>query len=615
MKNLNVSMKIFVLSMALVVGFTLAISWMFSSFKGHLYHAKNIEIKHSVEGAWSIVDFYAHAYKNGEMSLEQAQEAAKQAVGHSRFDHGNNYFWIQDATPIMVMHPIKPELDGKNLSSTTDPSGKALFVEMAKVASANGEGFVDYQWSKPGATKPVGKASFVKLQRDWGWIVGAGLYLDDIEAEINAIFYAVLAVVSVVVLLALVLVYFVSRGISGPLKQAVTMLSNLESGQLSSRMNLNQKDEVGQMAATMDKFADSLQNDIVAALRKLADGNLDFDVVPYSDKDEIRGSLKQLSNDMNEIMSQVQVAGEQIAAGSGEVSDSSQALSQGATESASSLEEISASMQELTSQIQLSADNASQASLLSGQARTAADSGKDSMQEMISAMDDISASGQDIAKIIKVIDEIAFQTNLLALNAAVEAARAGQHGKGFAVVAEEVRNLAARSAKAASETAELIEGSVKKAENGVTIADRTASGFNEIVASIVKVTDLVGEIASASNEQAQGIQQVSIGLSQIDQVTQQNTASAEEGAAAAEELSSQAEQLRQMLGRFVLKQGQGQRSARQPVRQSEPVAWQQPKRVAERVAYERKPHHIPMDRHEENEELRIALDDEEFGRY
>nr|WP_320050810.1 methyl-accepting chemotaxis protein [uncultured Desulfuromonas sp.] len=588
MKNLNVSMKIFVLSMALVVGFTLTVGWVYSRLKDNLYHGKNVEIQHSVETAWSVVDHFAQEYKNGELSLEEAQTAAKHAVRDLRFDEGNNYFWIQDATPTMVMHPIKPELDGKSLSGSTDPSGKALFVEMAKVASANGEGFVDYQWSKPGATKPVGKASFVKLQRDWGWIVGAGLYLDDIEAEINAIFYAVLAVVSVVVLLALVLVYFVSRGISGPLKQAVTMLSNLESGQLSSRMNLNQKDEVGQMAATMDKFADSLQNDIVAALRKLADGNLDFDVVPYSDKDEIRGSLKQLSNDMNEIMSQVQVAGEQIAAGSGEVSDSSQALSQGATESASSLEEISASMQELTSQIQLSADNASQASLLSGQARTAADSGKDSMQEMISAMDDISASGQDIAKIIKVIDEIAFQTNLLALNAAVEAARAGQHGKGFAVVAEEVRNLAARSAKAASETAELIEGSVKKAENGVTIADRTASGFNEIVASIVKVTDLVGEIASASNEQAQGIQQVSIGLSQIDQVTQQNTASAEEGAAAAEELSSQAEQLRQMLGRFVLKQGQGQRSARQPVRQSEPVV--------ERVAYERKPHHILAER-------------------
>ena len=440
------------------------------------------------------------------------------------------------------------------MTSSVDPNGKAYILAMSQIARQQGQGYVDYQWNKAGVASPVDKISFVKNQSDWGWIVGAGLYLDDIQAELNAIFYAVLAVVGGVIFCAVVLIVIVSRGISKPLNQAVDMLSSLEKGQLSSRMDLQQKDEIGIMAATMDRFADSLQNDIVASLNRLSQGDLDFDVIPHSENDEIRGALKSLGNDMNNIMSQIQMSGEQIASGSTEVSDSSQSLSQGATESASSLEEISASMQELSSQTRQSAEGASQASLLADQAKAAADSGNTSMQEMIGAMGDISSSGQDIAKIIKVIDEIAFQTNLLALNAAVEAARAGQHGKGFAVVAEEVRNLAARSAKAASETAELIEGSVKKAQNGVTIADRTAAGFTEIVESIVKVTDLVSEIAASSNEQAQGIQQVTVGLSQIDQVTQQNTASAEEGAAAAEELSSQADQLRQMLSKFVLKQ-------------------------------------------------------------
>lgn len=601
MKNLRVSQKIFVLSFALIIAFSLTIGWVYLQLKANLNNAKKVEIEHTVEGVWGVIDHFVALEKNGDMTRDEAQSAAKSAVSHTRFD-GSNYYWIQDVNTAMVMHPIKPALDGKNLISIVDPNGKALFVEMTRIAKQQGQGFVDYQWTKPGLSVPVDKISFVKLQSDWGWIIGSGLYLDDIQAELNSIFYAIAMVLSTVVLLAIALVVFVSRGISIPLNQAVDMLTHLENGELSKRMNLKQKDEVGQMADTMDNFADSLQHDIVQSLQKLSQGNLAIDVKPHGEKDEIRGALKSLGDDMNEIMSQVQMAGEQIASGSTEVSDSSQSLSQGATESASSLEEIAASMQELSSQTRQSADGANQACQLASLASKAADSGSSNMEEMISAMGDISASGKDIAKIIKVIDEIAFQTNLLALNAAVEAARAGQHGKGFAVVAEEVRNLAARSAKAASETAQLIEGSVAKAENGATIADRTAEGFKEILERIVQVSDLVTEIASSGAEQAQGIQQVTIGLSQIDQVTQQNTASAEEGAAAAEELASQADQLRQMLSRFVLKQG-GSMSAQfrpQPTYEA-PVVRQQPVASAP-TGWDSNP-------------VSISLDDDEFGKF
>ncbi|MBL8993789.1 MAG: HAMP domain-containing protein, partial [Spirochaetia bacterium] len=289
--------------------------------------------------------------------------------------------------------------------------------------------------------------------------------------------------------------------------------------------------------------------------KKVADGDISFEIKADSN-DEI-GSLTRsfaaMSDNLNNILGQIQSAVEQVAAGSKQVSDSSQALSQSATEQASSLEEITASITELSSQTKQNAENATQANQLASVARSSAEGGNSHMLEMVKAMGEIDLSSQNISKIIKVIDEIAFQTNLLALNAAVEAARAGVHGKGFAVVAQEVRNLAARSAKAAKETADMIEGSIKRVNLGSEIANKTAASLTEIVAGVGKVTSLVAEIAAASNEQAQGINQVNAGLGQLDQVTQQNTASAEESASASEELSGQAVEVRQLLSRFVLR--------------------------------------------------------------
>lgn len=347
--------------------------------------------------------------------------------------------------------------------------------------------------------------------------------------------------------------FFITRSMTAPMKKTVMMIEDLENGHLDTRLQMERKDEIGQLAETMDRLADSLQYEVVDSLQKLANGNLTFDIQPRDEHDLVRGSLKKLGEDLNQIMLQIQTASEQIDSGSSQVSESAQSLSDGAAQSAASVEEISSSMNEIGGQTNTSSEYAQQANQLSTSASASANAGSERMAEMINAMGEINSAGQDIGKIIKVIDEIAFQTNLLALNAAVEAARAGQHGKGFAVVAEEVRNLAARSAKAASETAELIEGSILKASNGTKIAERTAEALEEIVGSIGKVSDLIEEIAASSNEQAQGIGQVNIGMQQIDQVIQQNTASAEESAATSEELSSQAAELKHQLSRFKLK--------------------------------------------------------------
>lgn len=362
----------------------------------------------------------------------------------------------------------------------------------------------------------------------------------------NAIYTALLLSIFAMLMMA----YFTTRSIVNPLKEVNRMLNNLGKGDLSHRLHMVRKDEMGEMAKTLDAFADNLQDEVVTAFNKIADGDLTFVASGL-----IKDPLSRANRSLTDVMSQIQSAGEQIDSASSQVSDSSQTLSQGATQTAASLEEISSSMSEMASQTKTNADNANTANQLASEANKAAQNGGHQMAAMVAAMEEISESGQNISKIIKTIDEIAFQTNLLALNAAVEAARAGQHGKGFAVVAEEVRNLAARSAKAASETAELIEGSVTKTENGTQIAQQTSKALEDIVGSITKVTDLVAEIAAASNEQAQGIAQVNQGLGQIDEGVQQNTATAEESAAASEELSSQAAYLQHMLSRFKLAGG------------------------------------------------------------
>lgn len=384
-------------------------------------------------------------------------------------------------------------------------------------------------------------------EKDTQTVQGIQLLRESIQQQL------ILLYISIPVLLSFVIIVFfgLTKVIGNPLKKLTEMADSIGHGDLSIRLKLKSHDELHHLADMMNKMADALSQKALLA-EAIAQGDLNSEIHILSQQDRLGIAYQGMYASLNESLHMVNNASNQIGNKAVSVAEESQSLLHGATESAASLEQISSSLTQMSSQTKHNADNANQVNTLSSEAKNAAEIGNKKMQQMVIAMAEIHDAGQHINKIIKVIDEIAFQTNLLALNAAVEAARAGQHGKGFAVVAEEVRNLAARSAKAASETAELITGSTQKTDNGAEIANDTAKSLEDIFIGVSKVSDLAEEIATASNEQADGINQINSGLSQIDSIIQQNASTAQKSTNEAAEVSAFASELQEMLRRFKL---------------------------------------------------------------
>ncbi|MDR3182650.1 MAG: methyl-accepting chemotaxis protein [Planctomycetaceae bacterium] len=467
---------------------------------------------------------------------------------------------------------------------------------------------------------------------------------------ISSVMYLILGVCVGAVLFGIIAGIALTKNITPGLSFAVSSMNRIsQDGDLSIEIPAlykKRKDEVGNLFSALSAILGEYQS-VEKLAKELAGGNWIQTVKVRGDSDAMNIGLNAMLDQVNAALGNTAEVVEQVASGASQVASASESLSQGATESAASLEEITASMGEIGSQTNHNAQNANEANRLMKEANDSAGVGQEMMEKMIASMSTITKNSQDVQKVIKVIDDISFQTNLLALNAAVEAARAGAHGKGFAVVAEEVRNLASRSAKAAAETTQMIENNSKQINDGAEIATQTAETLTTIVEQSQKVAALVNEIAKASSEQALGVSQVAQGLQQIDAVTQQNTAASEETASVSNEMSSHANRLQQLVGQFKLKKA-GQRTDTQPVGQPpkretaekhEPAkAGHTPVKTAAKPALSAKPvasakpaapkagGGTPTAHPSEpvtgdnwggggNAEIRIDLDDKDFGKY
>jgi methyl-accepting chemotaxis protein len=368
----------------------------------------------------------------------------------------------------------------------------------------------------------------------------------------------IFAVISIFV--AIIAARKMSNSISEPIVQCANRLKQLSEGDLHSEVPVSKsKDETSLLLSSLENTVEELKNvinDISYHLGSIVEGDFTTDVTMdyYGDFSPIKESLIKVIEFNNYQMRQISESAEQIASGSEQVASGAQVLSQGATEQASSVEELAATINEMTEKIKSNAANANNAKDISLGAGKEVESGNVQVMEMNEAMGNINDASKEIAKIIKVIDSIAFQTNILALNASVEAARAGSAGRGFAVVADEVRNLASKSAEAAKSTTVLIENSLKAVKNGSNIASKTKDTLEVIVEKVNSSVTMIEEIAAASEEQALAATQILEGIDHISAIVQTNSATSEESAAASEELSSQAQMLKGLVEGIKIKE-------------------------------------------------------------
>ena len=568
-----------ILSMGILIFITVLLISSLSYLSLQRAYNKNINvekekldqiIQNQVECITGVLQAEYDRYQNHEITEKEAMENAKYIVRTTRYNNGTGYFWADMADGTSAVH-INPDVEGTNRYDTQDEKGNYFVRDTIAAGDKPEGGFIDFYFTKSGESEAKAKRGFVKKFEPYGWYIGTGNYEEDmlpiIQKELDAANESCLKALTVtylfgigIFIIAIIVTSIIAKKMADPIKAASKRLIGLSHGNLSDKVEESKaKDEIGDLTRALAETVQTLRsyiNNISASLAELDKGNLKFDIdIDYvGDFAPIKESFQNTIYKLDNTFRNLNMSAKEVANGSEQMASGAMALAQGATEQASSVEELASTINEINSHVAKNAENAKQTSSQAQITVKELEAGKNHMTQMITAMNQINDSSSEISKIIKTIEDIAFQTNILALNATVEATRAGSAGKGFAVVADEVRNLANKSAEASKNTASLIESTIHSLQEGTDIANQTAESLDRIVLYSEESAKLLLEISKASQEQAAAISQVTQGIDQISSVVHTNSATSEESAATSEELSSQAQLLMNMVNQFKIRE-------------------------------------------------------------
>ena len=536
--SMSIKTKLSLVIIIVMIGLLSISAFALYTEKSSLLNDRQVKTRHLVDAAFSIAAYHHDLQTKGTLTEDQAKTAAMSIIKALRYDE-KEYFWINDFAGKILMHPIKPELDGKDGSEMKDPNGKRIFKEFADTAKNQGAGFVSYMWPKPGFDQPVPKLSFVKAFAPWGWVIGSGIYIDDVDAIFWNSTKWMIIINAVLTVLIFLLLQIIIRSITNPLADIQNAIRDIQvTHDLSKRVKMIRHDEIGSIADSFNLMVESFQKIIHQVI---------------SGVHEVQKSSSQL----------------QIA--SSKVSVSSQSQSDAAAAMAAASEEMFASIESVTENSRRTYDIANQSTELSSQGKQTVNDAAVQMNNIAKAVSISSASinklGEEskrISDIVNTIKEIADQTNLLALNAAIEAARAGEQGRGFAVVADEVRKLAERTSistleissmieKIQAETSDAVTGMQEgneRVKDGVEKAHQAGESMAAIRDGAKQVLEAVSEITNALNEQSSAGSQVAHGVEHIAQMADENSVAVAEIALTAERLAQLANTLKQVADQF-----------------------------------------------------------------